>query len=231
MRYPPCLLPCAAVLLSAAVPIAGTAQDPSAPARHTDLGIGLRVGTPGFGLEVAKLVSSHLAARVGVNYFKLSTSKTQSDISYDATLKLQGVSAVLDLYPGRRGSFHFTGGLMTNPARVTATGQPTGGTFKINGNTYTSAQVGTLTGIGKFPGVAPYLGLGFGTPARKARLAFLFDLGAAIGKAKITLNATGATSNPQLASDLRAQQDTTQRDIDKYAKVYPVLSFGLAYRM
>ncbi len=211
------------------------AQQPSQPVAaetHKNISVAFRFLTLGLGAEVGRLLTSHLSARVGANYFKFSTSKAQSNISYDASLKLHAVSVLIDLYPGQRGSLHFTGGIMTNPVTITATGQPApGGTFTINGHTYTTNEVGTLTAEGKFPSVSPYFGLGFGTPARKGgALAFLFDLGAAIGKPTITLTATNPGNNATLAADLQAQADTTQHDVRKYAKVYPVLSFGLAYR-
>jgi hypothetical protein len=202
----------------------------SAP-KHMDASVAFRLGTLGLGLEVGKLLTNHIAARVGVNYFKHTTTRAQTGISYAASIKLQAFSALVDFFPGNRGSFHLTGGIMTDPAKIDGTGKPTSsGTFKINGNTYTSAQVGTLTGNIKFPSVGPYLGLGFGTPARNGgALKFLFDLGVVVGKPKFTLSSTGAAANPGLAADLTAQEKTTQNDLDKL-KVYPVLSFGLAYR-
>jgi len=204
----------------------GTSNQPS----HLDLSVAVRAGTPGLGLEVGKLLFSHLAVRVGANYFKLSTTTTRSDITYDASLKLQGVSALVDLFPGGRGSFHFTGGIMSNPLTATGSGVPGPSGFNINGTTYTAGQVGTLTAEVKYPGVGPYAGLGFGTPARGGALEFVFDLGVVIQSAKVALTATGAASNPQLAADVQAEQATLQNDIGKYAKVFPVLSFGLALR-
>lgn len=234
MGFPKFVLLGTTILLGYFTPQNLAAQaGPQAPSGgHADASIALRFGTLGIGLEVSKLLIGHVGVRVGANYFKVSTTKDQSNVTYDASLKLQAFSALIDLFPGNRGSFHFTGGLMTDPAKVTATGKPdASGTFTLNGNTYNTAQVGTLTGEAKFPGVGPYVGIGFGTPAKDGgAIKFLFDLGAVIGKATVSLNATGAAANPSLAADLKAQQTKTQNDVQKYAKVYPVLSFGLAYR-
>lgn len=205
---------------------------PAAAAHHSDASIAVRVSTTGFGGEVAKQLTGHLAARIGGSGYSLNTNKSQSDISYDASLKLHSFSALINLSPSTRGSFHLATGFVTNPMTIAATGVPApGGTFKINGTTYTTSQVGTLTLEGKFPGMRPYLGFGFGTPANTgAGLAPLLDFGAFLGKPTITLTATGAASNPQLAADLMAQETTTQHSVRKYLKVYPILSLGLGYR-
>ena len=207
-------------------------QPPASATHHADVSVDFRVGTTGFGIQLAKLLTGHVALRVGGTYFSASTSKTQTDISYDANLKLHSFTALIDLSPGRRGGFHVTGGLATNPLTITAIGQPSpSGTFTINGNTYSSSQVGILTLQGKLRGAAPYLGFGFGTPARSGgALHLLFDLGGVIEKPTISLDATGAASNSQLATDLQAQAAQTQHDVKKYLKVYPVLSLGLGYR-
>jgi hypothetical protein len=216
---------CLAVFSSAA-----SAQSASGARAHgADVGVAFRFGTPGFGLEVSKWLVNHLGARVGVNFFsKTLSDHKQTDITFDATIKLQAVTALLDLYPSSRGAFHLTAGLMTNPVKATGDGKPTGGTFEINHHTYQSSEVGTLTGTGKFSGALPYLGLGFGTAARGGRIAFLFDLGVAFGKPKISLNSVGGTksNDPGLQSDLDAQIASTQDDLNKIPG-YPVLSFGL----
>jgi len=199
--------------------------------RGADAAVALRLSTLGLGIEAGKWLVPHVSARLGANFGSFNkTGKQQSDITYDIHLKLKAVEALVDLSPSARGNFHFTVGLLTNPVKLTGEGVPTGGTFDINNHTYTSAQVGTLEAEAKFPGASPYFGIGFGTPARKGgRVKFLFDLGASIGKAKLLLTATGAANNSQLQADLQAQQQKTQDDLDKYAKVYPVLSFGLAF--
>ena len=196
----------------------------------SDVGIALRFGTLGVGVEVSKWLVKHVGARVGGTFFDVKfKDRNVKDIHYDIDVKVHAATALLDLYPGARGAFHLTAGLSSNPAKLTLTGQSTSGTYQINNHTYTASQVGTLTGTGKFPGVAPYLGLGFGTAARGGRLAFLFDLGVAFGKPKISLTASNASSTPGLQSNLDAQIASTQESANKVPG-YPVLSFGLMYR-
>jgi hypothetical protein len=197
-----------------------------------DVSIAARASTLGFGAEISKLVMPHLGIRLGINTYSMTREIDQTDITFDAKLKAKGMTALVDLYPSGRGSFHLTGGIITNPVEITATGVPKqNGTFTINDHVYTTAQVGTLTGSGEWPSTSPYAGLGWGTPANsRSALKFVFDLGAALSKPTIALTATGAANNAQLQSDLNSQIVDTQKDVDKYAKVYPVISFGLAYR-
>lgn len=199
--------------------------------RGADAALSIRAGTLGAGVEFSKLLVSHVGIRVGANYFSVTKdSLSQTNVSYDIKVKLQSFTALLDLYPSARGSFHLTGGLITSPAKVTGTGRPTGGTFNINNHTYTPSEVGTLTAEAKFGSVEPYVGLGFGTAASKhGGLGFVFDIGAAIGKPTISLTATGAATTPGLQSDLNAQIATTQTDANKLV-AYPVIALGLSFR-
>ena len=218
-------------IAGAAAPLA--AQGPAAgSATHgIDAAVAVRLGTLGLGFELGKQLLDHISARVGANFGSYNKNgKEHSDLTYDVHLKLKAAEFLVDLAPRRRGNFHFTVGLLTNPVSLKANGVPTAaGMFTINHHDYTSAQVGTLSAEAKFPGASPYFGLGFGTPARKGgRVKFLFDLGASIGTAKLSLSATGAQSTPGLQTDLDAERDKTQDDLDKYAKIYPVLAFGLA---
>ncbi len=222
----------AGMLCAGLVLLFGTRSTAAAQTAHrgSDLGVALRLGTVGAGLEFSKWLAGHLGARVGLNFFSKSFNDREVDGNqYDARLKVHALMALLDLYPGARGAFHFTAGLSTNPARLTATGTPTSGTFEFNSHTYNSNEVGVLTGEAKFNKLSPYAGLGFGTAARGGRLAFVVDLGVAFGKPKISLTASGAAGNPQLQSDLNAEIADVQEDADKLPG-YPVISLGLMYR-
>lgn len=203
----------------------------SAQGNTSDVGIGLSAGTMGIGVSLSKLLVSHVGLRVQGNFFNLTLNgHNTSDVTYDAKLKVQSFSGLLDLYPGARGAFRLSVGVVTDPAKVTGTGVATGGDFTLNGHTYTASQVGTLSATGQFPSVLPYVGIGFGTAASKnGGLSLTFDLGIAIGKPSINLTATGAANNAALQSDLNAQAAKTQTDLNKVPG-YPVIAVGLMYR-
>ncbi|MGH8100645.1 MAG: hypothetical protein ACREIW_05060 [Chthoniobacterales bacterium] len=195
-----------------------------------DVSVDLTLGTLGIGLQVGKLLTPHIGGRVAAHYFSLNKNTTQSDVEYAADIKLQSFSALVDFFPSARGAFHLTGGLLSNQSSVDAVGDCTNGDVKLNNRSYTCAQVGTLTGKLEFPSAAPYVGLGFGTPAKGSKFHFVFDLGGAFGTPTLTLNASNSGSNAQLASDVAAQRDKTQHDINKFTKVYPMIEFGLGVR-
>jgi hypothetical protein len=211
-------------LLCSAVPLG--AQD----GKHLDLGIDLRQGTLGIGGEVSKLVVPRLGIRGGFNYFKISRTTTQSDIAFDATIKLQSVTLLADFFPSARGLFHLTGGILANSSTANGVATCSNGSIDINSHSYTCTQTGTISGAVKFPSASPYIGLGFGTPAAGSRVHFLFDLGAAFGAPTVSLSASNSGSNAQLASDVKAQRDKTQKDVEKYLKIYPVIQSGLGLR-
>lgn len=190
--------------------------------------VDLVFGTLGFGVDVSKLVIPHVGIRVGGSYFSLSRTITQTDVDYDASLKLGSISGLVDYFPSSGGVFHLTGGIMSNRTKVEGTGVCTNGNITLNSTSYTCAQVGTLTAAVKFPSASPYLGLGFGTPAGKG-IHFVFNIGATIGSPDLTLAASNSGSNAQLASDVLAQRDKTQSDINKF-KAFPVVSSGIGFR-
>ena len=217
-----------AVAVALALPAVLSAQ--GSAAKSVDMSIGVRVGTLGVGVEANKLITSHVGLRAGFNVFSKDTQREEDDITFDAKVKLHSFTALLDLYPSARGSFHLTGGIITNPLEFTGVGVPNGAGYEIDGTTYTAAQVGTLNASGEFPSVLPYVGFGFGTPANsKKGVKFVFDIGAGIGQPTLNLKATNPTNNAQLAAHVENQRVKTQDDIRKYLKVFPSVTLGLAF--
>jgi hypothetical protein len=229
------LLVTAASPLGAQEPVpaaaSGGASAEAAGRRSLDFSIGVRGGTLGYGAEAGKLVASHLGVRVAAYVFSYSRQQGLEDVQYDASVKFRHATALVDLFPGRRGKFHLTGGVVAGTSEVTGRGVPERDRFYLNGREYTSAEVGALTGAVRFPRVRPYGGLGWGTPAKNSGgIGFSTDFGVVYGGPTAVLNASGASANAQLRADLEAQRADTQETLDQYAKFYPVLNFGLTYR-
>jgi hypothetical protein len=224
--------------LLAATPVVLVAQGTATPPpsgggggdNHLDLGIGVHTGTLGFGAEVSKLVFGHLGVRAGFNYFDFSLNHSFDDVEYSAKLRMQTVPLLVDVFPSARGALHLTGGVVLNQTQFTGTAVPDpSGTITINHDSYTSAQVGVLNAAIKYPSSNGYVGFGIGTPARHSLFSGTLDVGAILAKPRVSLGATGAATNPGLASDLAAQHATTQTSVNKLS-VYPVISSGVMLR-
>jgi hypothetical protein len=194
-------------------------------------GAGLRIGTTGLGGDIGWEMAPTLGGRVGLSAGSWSSSLDSGDVHYDAKLKLGNLNAFLDWSP--LGPFRISAGLIANNNKVDVTGQPSGsGTYTMNGNTYTAAEIGTLNGTVK-PGhsVAPYLGIGYGNVWTKG-VNFYFDLGVMFqGSPKASLSVTcGPAATPgQCAAaqnDAAAEQTRLEDSLKKF-KYFPVANIGI----
>ena len=221
---------------AAAPPVpAPAAADSKMPIK---VSVAARISTLGLGIEASTLVTPNVAVRLGYNGYSYSHTESYQGVDYDGKLKLSSVPLFADLYPSTNSGFHVTAGLLFNSNSVTAHGKPnvSGGTqtFTLNGNPYTVSDVGSLDARMSFSKTSPYLGIGFGKPAGGGSMVqFLFDLGVVFqGKPKLSLTRSGGTTDPTLSAtintDLNAQRDKTQHDVNKF-QYYPVVSFGVAY--
>lgn len=195
---------------------------------HADAGINLKAGTLGVGMELSKSFSDRFSLGLGFNSYDYKTTDRASDIDYDFNFDLQSVVFLANYHPFS-GTFHFTGGVVYNNNELNLTGKPTGTNYIINGQSYTAGQVGSLTGKLTFNSTAPYLGLGWGNRPG-GRLGLSADIGVLYqGSPKLFLNATGALSDPALASDLEQERRSAEADLSDF-EWYPVLSLGMYFR-
>jgi hypothetical protein len=193
-------------------------------------GAGLRIGTTGLGADFGWELAPTLGARIGVSGGQYNTHVDSGDVRYDSKLKLANANFFLDWSP--LGPFRITAGIIPNNNKIDVTGEPQGGTFTFNGNTYTAAQIGSLTGEVK-PGTsaAPYLGIGYGNVWTRG-VNFYFDLGVMFqGSPKATLNLTcGPAATPgqcaQAQGDVAAEQARLEDNLKKF-KYFPVANIGI----
>ena len=196
---------------------------------RADIGLNVKAGTLGAGVELSKSFGEKFSVGLGFNAYDFKTTDSSSDIDYDFNFDLQSV-ALLGHYHPFSGIFRLTAGALYNKNELKLTGKPTAGsTYSINGVSYTAAQVGTLTGTLTFNSLAPYIGLGWGNrPGGKLGLSA--DIGLLHqGSPKLALSATGALSDPLLAADLEQERRSAEDDLSDF-KWYPVVSLGLYYR-
>ncbi len=205
-----------------------------ASASAQGLGGGLRLGTPGIGLELESLVSDRFGIRGLVNGGSVSYDYDESGIRYDGKLRFGTGFLLADWHP-YAGSFRLSGGLAYNNQRFAGTARPGGGTININGTNYSSAQVGSLDGRVTFSKASPYLGVGWGlSPRAGSRIYFSADLGVMYQRPSATLTgncgpALPATVCAQLQSDIRAEE-AEFRDSADGLRFYPIISVGFGLR-
>lgn len=199
----------------------------------TDTGqwaIGAKAGTLGLGGELTKRVASDINTRIGFNMLDYSFDDDVAGIEYDFGLGLRSFSALLDWHIFD-GPFRITGGILSMDNRFDLDSL-VNQNVTIGDNTYTPAQVGTLSGRVDIEGVAPYIGIGWGNPVgRGRRWGFYSDLGVAFANSPdVVLRANGTlAADPAFQADLAKEARDIKDDLDDL-EIYPVLSLGLYVR-
>lgn len=230
--------PAAAGVAAAALTAACLGAPAVSSAATPDFAVAVRAGTPGLGLDLDLGLSPSLGLRVGFAGLNINHSLSTSDVDYDGQLKLRTLTGLLDWYVFR-GGFHLTAGIAGNSTKLEVLGRPRQGFYTLNGTTYSSAQLGSLSGELKLGNsVAPYLGLGWGNPAGEGgRVHFLFDVGAIYGGTpSVSLTAHCGPAAPPgslLCNDIQgnvaSEQEKLRHKAD-FLRWYPVVSLGVAVR-
>ncbi|MDD4911244.1 MAG: hypothetical protein PHP57_03030 [Sideroxydans sp.] len=193
-------------------------------------------GTNGLGLGAGTAINDNFGARLGFNTFKVSTTQQDANGNYGIDLKLMTVSGLADYYPWA-GKFRTTLGAVYNGNKAAITAQPVGGgSYVFNGQTYSSADVGSFSGEMTFNSVAPYLGIGWGNPAAQDKQwGMTMDIGVLFqGSPKISNAVTCGAGVPaltcaQMQSDVAAGAAKLEADTKDF-KYLPVVNLGISYR-
>lgn len=198
----------------------------AAPAAMAEIGVGVKAGTLGIGVEGTFALAGGLNLRAGINNYTYGYSDSASDIDYDIDLELESYALLLDWHPFS-GTFKLTAGLLSNKNRVAMRATPNG-TVTIGGTPYPAATVGNLRGEIDFKKTAPYAGLGWGNAAGKTSgFGFSAELGVLFqGAPDVTLRSSNSTVSQD---DLDAEARDIENDLDNF-KAYPVISFGFSYQ-
>jgi hypothetical protein len=206
------------------------------------VGVHTQLSTTGFvGVDAGYKFSPNLHARLGLNTVGFNLDYTSQGIDYKASLSPTNVHLLGDFFPFG-GGLRLTGGLVFQSNQFNATGTPNASAIpggiptqiNLGGVNYNVGDVGTVSSEGSFSNsVAPYLGIGFGTPLSPG-LGFNFDAGVMFaGSANVKLRANIPSSVPaalqtQIRNSLADQERRTNNDIGGF-NVYPVISAGISY--
>jgi hypothetical protein len=184
-----------------------------------------RAGTLGIGGEAAVGITDQLVIRGGLGLTPFEPRARFDDLLVTLTLPTW-YNIGLDLYVN--GAMRLGGGVLfkaDDPELV--------GTFNtppdIGGTTFTSQELGTLTGVIDSPDRVPYVLLGFGKHTAPG-IGLFVDVGVAfLGDPSVTLEASGGTlsNDPSTRAALDQEAQNFEDDMRTYLKFWPILSLGL----
>ena len=212
----------ALALLSASAMAQGSGAMPA------HLGVYGVAGTGGVGLGLNLPMSSAWGLRGEIAQGSVSDDYTNDDITYKGDLKLRGSGLFADFRPFE-GAFRMVLGATFGGSSAALEAEQAGGRFTIDGQSFSAAGSALRAAI-KYPSTMPYVGIGWGHGQRGAPgWSFAFDVGVAIGEAKISLTGNdGLLSQPGAAARIAAEERRAQEDVSS-AKVLPVIKASLGY--
>ncbi len=200
------------------------------------VGVTAGIGTLGLGIWAGtSILPDTLNVRAGFSHWAKSRSGTYNKsgtiLDYTGTLTLGSIPVFLDYFPFH-GAFRLTAGVIDNRTKFEAEAIPApGATVTINGNSYSAAQVGSVSATIDYGRRAqPYLGIGWGNLARSHHgLTFGMDLGVVFtGSPTVSLVASNPTNNAHLAADVVTAQQTAQADANS-SRYWPLIQIGIGY--
>ena len=190
------------------------------------VGVAGRIGTLGIGAEAAIGLSDRIVIRGGMGLSQLEANTTFDGVSVILTLPESWYNVGIDLY--LNGAFRIGGGILFKPDDPTITGAFEE-EVEIGGRTFTSAEIGTLTGQVLSEDRAAYVLIGFGKHTSSG-IGLSLDVGAAfLGNPSVTLAAEGGTFPDQAELDARLELEAQafEEDMKAYLKIWPILSLGI----
>lgn len=211
----------------------------AAPALSQNVGVGLRAGTTGLGIEIGYGVTSKLNVRGHFSAFSHSVSETGNEdpeLQIDADASVGAFAGFLDFHPFSN-SFRLTGGLGKNNFDVSATAVPIedvcfgdeDGAGNCSGKVFTPEKLGDFkAGVTYGSSIHPYMGIGFGSLGNgESRLTFLFDLGVYYtGSPEVELANQGLFKPTTEADNVQILND----GLESFTW-HPVLSLGIGIRL
>lgn len=206
-------------LLAIALSFAGTAS------ADNNLGVGVKAGTLGIGVEGTWRPLPYLDLRVGANQYDYSDNGAYGGILYDAEVNLDTFYATGNFrFP--LSPFRLTAGIFSNGNEFNAVSADDGAIIIVGGDPYPADAVGTVSSTASFASTSPYLGFGydftlFGTVGLNLDFGVLWQ-----GSPDVSITTDGILSgDPTFEASLEAERLALEDDISNF-KAWPVVSLG-----
>lgn len=157
-----------------------------------------------------------------------SRTKTENGIIYNAAIEANRIGMFADWFI-TSSRFRLTGGLTSNNFKGDLAGGGTGSTITIGNNTYALSSGDRFDVQINFPNTTPYLGIGWGHQQAEKGWGFHADVGASIGKAKVSARVSGNLASLVSQTDIDTELAQIREGAGKITFL-PQLSAGVSYR-
>lgn len=192
-----------------------------------NLGVGVKAGTLGIGIEGVWQPLPYMDVRVGANAYDYNDDGSQAGVNYDAELNLETFYATANLrFP--LSPFRVTGGVYSNGNEINMV-SANSTSFDIGGSTFTPADVGTLRSTTSFASTSPYLGIGYDFSVF-GKVGLNLDFGVLWqGEPDVTLTSDGLlAADPTFLASLETERLELEDEVSDY-KAWPVITLGFVY--
>lgn len=187
------------------------------------------IGTHGVMLGFAHALSPDFTVRGDFGTLgSRESNESEEGIDYEVKATYNRVGVFGDWFPFSGGGFRFTGGVTFNNMKLDMVAKGTGGVMNVGGTDYPTSPDDRLNVKIEFPKTTPYLGIGYGHQLSTG-WGFVFDLGASIGKAKVTETHSGPNLGLADQADIDAELAEIRDGAGKI-KAIPMIAIGFNYR-
>lgn len=197
------------------------------------LGVGVKAGTLGVGVELSGSLLANTRLRGGFNYLTYSFDSTISDINYDFETEFNSLSLIFDWHPFGN-SFFLSGGAYFNNNSVSVEGSVDENAIPFSSIQYASlVDLVSISGDVEFTPVAPYAGLGWRSNNDEQGWGVMFELGVLFqGAPEVTnlrINAPIDVNHLAEVQAFLAEQGQEIEDDLSVFEFYPVATLMLVY--
>lgn len=214
----------------------------AANANAANIGVGVKAGTLGAGVDLSIALTRTINARISLTSVKiddLNETITIGDAGstgdIDATMNFDfGASSLLFDWYVFDGTFHLTAGMMKNNGKVGFSGTLLSPVM-VNSQSIDPGDIdGDISGnISLGNSYQPYLGFGWGRKAdNDPGLSLSIEIGVALLDPSADLSATASTLGSLSQTELSDRIDNAESDFNNDLSLFeawPVISLGLNY--